>query len=169
MGYFDGLTDASFKKGLNGQVVFYPWGTLGHGYEIPNDDTYHTIRAFVKRYLVVAIPLVILVGIAVGWLYSFLTLVPLYVFYLLRIREFTQGLIKSGESLTLAESYRTQARSHSLVTLWVLQVCSVLFVTVGVLMLFVGTQGPLIPIACILFFGLCSIAIGFMIREKREL
>lgn len=166
MGYFDGLTDASFKKGLDGQVIFYPWGKLGHGYEIPNDETYHTIRGFVKRYLVVALPLVILIGSLFGWLYSFLTILPLYVFYALRIRQFTRELIRSSERLTFAESYRNQARSHHLATLCFLLVCSVLFVIGGVAMLFVGFQGPLIPIASILFFGSCSIAIGFMVREK---
>ncbi len=50
MGYFDGLTGASFKKDKRGYTVFYPWGIGGRGYILPEhkkDD----VRRVLKRYL----------------------------------------------------------------------------------------------------------------------
>jgi len=35
MGYFEGLTASSFKTDENGQVIFYPWGKIGKGYDLP--------------------------------------------------------------------------------------------------------------------------------------
>ena len=31
MGYFDGLTSASFNTNQNGRPLFFPWGVLGSG------------------------------------------------------------------------------------------------------------------------------------------
>ncbi len=47
-GYFDGSASALFKKTEDGRVIFYPWGVLGSGYEIPTDQRYREIRQFVK-------------------------------------------------------------------------------------------------------------------------
>ena len=81
MGYFDGLTDGCFKRGLQGQMIFFPWGKFGNGHEIPTEEQYQAIKGFVKRSLMLSLPIIVLVGIIFGWLYSFVALVPLYIVY----------------------------------------------------------------------------------------
>jgi Ca2+/Na+ antiporter len=99
---------------------------------------------------------------------AFAAFVSLYIVYVIRVRTLTRDLVQSSERLTFAESYSNQAASHNLVTLCILEVASLLFVFVGIGLLFLGTENLFIGIACILFFGLCSISIGFMIYAKRS-
>ncbi len=166
MGYFDALANSCFGR-VGNNWVFFPWGTLGHGYTIPNEEEYRAIRSFVRRYLLVSLPLVVLVGLFVGWLFSFLLLPAFGLFYVLKVRVLTRHLGKSSERLTLRQSYRTQAASHSGWMLWLLEVASALFVIIGVVILIANPQDWLIGLASIVFFGLCAVAIGYMIRAKR--
>lgn len=168
MGYFDALSDGCFKR-AGSNWVFFPWGTLGRGYTIPSDAEYLAIRSSVKCYLLISLPLIVFGGFVFGWLVSLLLLPPIGLFYLLRVRSLTKRLGTSNERLTIRESYRAQATSHSTWLLWVLEVASIFFVVVGVLILLADPQGLLVGLAGIVFFGLCAVAIGYMIRAKRTL
>lgn len=166
MGYFDGLADGSFKRTDDGRIIFYPWGILGSGYEIPTDESYREIRQYVKRYLIVSLPLVIALFIFAGWLFAFVALPILFLAYLFKIRNLTREFTKASEKLSLKESYQLQAASHNLGVLWALEIGSIILVLLGIGILFVSREAHFVAIVSILFFGLCSLAIGFMIRVK---
>ncbi len=60
MGYFDTLSSSAFKTKDDGQKLFFPWGTLGHGYIIPSDAEFERLQYRYKNVTVFSI----LVGIA---------------------------------------------------------------------------------------------------------
>jgi hypothetical protein len=66
------------------------------------------------------------------------------------------------------ESYRAQARGHNLWTLWLSEIGSLAFVTIGLVTLSVDPTAWLISIASIVFFGGCAVVIGLMIRSRMK-
>ena len=59
MGYFDALTSSAFKTTPDGRRLFFPWGALGHGYEIGPEQDYETLRRRIKLWIVVALVLIL--------------------------------------------------------------------------------------------------------------
>jgi hypothetical protein len=167
MGYFDGLTDGLFKSDHEGKTLFYPWGVLGKGFILPNSDKKQEIRRFVKLYYVVSLPLVLLTGITVGWLYSFALVPPLILWYWLRVNRLLASVSTTTEKLKIGEAYRSSARSHNLSTLWFLEVASLLFVVSGIFILFISPHNWFAGLMSVIFFGACALAIGYMINAKK--
>jgi hypothetical protein len=160
MGYFDGLTEASFKTDQNGNTVFYPWGVLGKGHVLTDPAKAQQLRAFVRLYYQVTLPVVIILSILRIWLLLGLAVVGLTAWFLVRTRQLTAGAPVSGERLSMKESYRNSAARHSKPMLWALLACSLLFVVGGV---WIALRGEvLVGLGSALFFGLCGLAIGYM-------
>ena len=165
MGYFDALAGGSFKQ-IDGRWVFYPWGVVGRGYVIPTEQRYVEIRSWVKRWLQLWLPLVVVMGILVGWLYSFALLPVFSLWYWSRVRRLAQELEPATQRLTVGESYRAQARGHSLPMLWLLELGSVAFVVAGGVIFALDPAHGLLGAVTVAFFGACAVAIGFMIRAR---
>src|SRR2546422_1367082 len=157
MGYFDALTDSSFKRGQDGRLTFYPWGVLGTGYILVGDEKYRKVRDSVKRYYLVSLPLVVVLGIVFGWLYAFVALPLILGTYAVAVRRVVSGLETSSERLTIGESYRNQAKGHSLTLLWVFEATSLLFVAIGVLALLTDRDAWSSGLAVVGFFGVCAV------------
>jgi len=170
MGYFDGLTNGSFKKDKNGNSVFFPWGVLGKGRVLPDESTEMKVRGFVHRYYQVTLPIVIGVGVIFGWLWSFL-LVPLVgAWFYFGIKPLVSGCPYSVDKLTLKEGYANSAASHNKFTLWLLFICSALFVLAGIFIASVAkSSGQMIfGLSSAAFFGACGTATGYMLKVKRN-
>lgn len=105
MGYFDGLTDALFKKDEAGTNFFYPWGVLASGYELESEAQKNQIRQFVKQWYIFSLPAVILSQALISTgLAAILALVAL-VWYFAGLKKLTKDLKKSHVKLKLLESY----------------------------------------------------------------
>ena len=172
MGYFDGLTDASFKTDAEGRTVYYRWGVLAKGRVLPDEETKARLRKFVKTYYMVSLlPVIFLVpflNIFVRPLWMILIGECIFIsacvtFYLVRTAAMVRGLPVSEHKLRLGEAYSNSARSHNLPTLVVLLVFSILFVVAGA---WISIRRPLIGAITVLFFGACTVAIGYMVRAK---
>ncbi len=165
MGYFDALTDSSFKwSGKN--WTFYPWGTLGAGYDIPTNEQYEAIRDWLKRWYKIMLVLLVLGGVTVGWILAGIALVPGCIYYCLKVRGLTQSLESGAERLTIEESLSSQATGHSLVFLWLLEVVSLLFVAAAAFGVWKDPQQWLRGALPIIFFGFCALVFGYMIRLR---
>ncbi len=164
MGYFDGLTDASFKKDAAGNTVFYPWGIFSAGFVIDSEVEKNRIRNFYKKMYMIIIPAIILIQIIVGFWLNLL-LLPIYIaWYFFTAKKITRELKKTEEKLKITEAYTNSAKSHNFLTLIFFELISLGFVAIGFLML--STGAAFIAYVSIGFFGLCSIAIGYMIFAK---
>ncbi len=168
MGYFDALTSSSFKTTEDGQQLFFPWGILGRGYNIPSEQEFERLRRQIKAYMVVSLPLIIAVitwkGILGGVVLFPILTVP-YVFW----AQFQcRRLRRTDEKLTLSESVAGQAREHSTVVLWLMEVGALTFVAGGVAILLLDPSNWLIALLPITFFGLCALAFARMLVIKRR-
>lgn len=170
MGYFDALSSSSFKKDESGRSIFYPWGVLGKGRVLPDTGTESRVRAFVIKYYVISVLVLLVVGVAAGWVFA-LVLVPfLLLWYHFRSRALTAGFPEAVARLTLKESYAGAARAHNGKVLWLFLVFSILLAAGGLLILLAGSTGydRIHGAVILLFFGLCAVAIGGMIRARRS-
>lgn len=169
MGYFDALTNSSFKKDAADKTVFYRWGVLGKGHVLPDDETENRIRGFIRRYYMISLPVIIIVGVAVGWIYAFILVPFLVVWYHFKCKALITGFPVAAGKLTLKESYANAAKAHNKKMLWLLLIFSILFVGGGLFMFIHGVSNynkVMGALGC-LFFGVCIIVFGYMIRAKR--
>jgi len=165
MGYFDGLTDAVFKKDSSDNTLFYPWGIFGSGFVIDSEEKKNQIRGFIKKMYIVLLPVIIIIQGTVGyWLYW--VLLPVYfVWYIFMIKKITKDLPKSTEKLKISEAYKNSAKSHNLPTLIILLFFSLGSVAISIWVLQSG-KGSLVTYTPMGFFGLCSVVFGYMIVVK---
>jgi hypothetical protein len=166
MGYFDGLTDASFKTDERGNTIFYPWGILGKGYILPEDKK-DSFRVSIKRFLQVSLPLAILITILKLWLLLLIVLPVFILGYTIWINKITRNLILSSNKLTLSESTTNSARSHNLTTLWLLAFSSLLFVVASIFIIIITPENWSIAISGIIFFGFGLYVFWKMIKAKK--
>lgn len=165
MGYFDGLTEASFKKSEQGETLFYPWGVLGKGYIVSDAKKEAELRKFTKLNYIITLPVVIINQLLFGYLPN-LVLLPIYlVIFLVLLKKLTKDLPIANEKLKISESYKNSASKHNLATLIVLALCSLAFTITGILFIIDGRNILLGSFAAILF-GLSTVAISYMILNK---
>jgi hypothetical protein len=164
MGYFDGLVEANFKRDAEGRTLFYRWGVLGKGHVLPDQARAQQIRKFVRLYYMACLLAIIIVNVAFGLLGAFVLMAVLHLWYILATTRMLRGLETTTVRLTLAESYSTSARAHNVVILWVMLICSALFVVGGTLLVIDGRL--FVGVLSIILFGACGVAIGYMIRSR---
>jgi hypothetical protein len=170
MGYFEGLTNSSFKKDKDGNTIFFPWGVLGKGRVLPDEPTETRVRVFISRYYKVSLATIIGLGVIVGWTWSFL-LVPIFVaWFYFGSKSLVSGYPYSEDKLTLKEGYTSSAAGHNKVTLWLLFIFSILFVLAGIFIASMATSSGQIALGLLgtIFFGACSAAIGYMLKVKHN-
>ncbi|GIW90597.1 MAG: hypothetical protein KatS3mg109_1029 [Pirellulaceae bacterium] len=131
MDNFVAWIDGLFKKTHDGRVAFFPWGVLGRGYVLPDDQTYLRIHRFVKRSSLAMTPIAIALVVLKAWLLLLFVIAVYYAVYLIRIQALIRGLAATSERLTVAESLRAQAARHSLAFLWVMEAFCILIVAVA--------------------------------------
>ena len=156
MGYFDGLTSASFKTTRDGRRLFFPWGVLGGGYAIATEEDYQRLRRQVKTYVVATLALVIASGIYEPYFAPLAAAAILVCFYLAWMWQALPRLELSDEKLSMEESMTSQAQAHGAAALWLLEIASIAFVVIGGVMLVFDPGSRLTALSCTIFFGLCT-------------
>ncbi|MBC9251632.1 hypothetical protein A9179_15270 [Pseudomonas alcaligenes] len=164
MGYFEGLTDATFKQDSHGNTLFYPWGVLGKGRILKDAETRDRLRNFVLLYYKVSLPTIIVLAVLRQWWLLGIAGVVLLAWFLLKSRSLLRDCPLSDERLTFKEGYRNSAASHNAFTLWLFLVVSLLFSVGGLLLLLAGK--PLVGLLTLALFGACSVAFIYMLKSK---
>ena len=168
MGYFDGLTDSSFKTDSEGRIIFYPRGILGKGYIIPTERKKNDLRNLLKKYYMVSLPVIIGSGLAVGWLFSLILIPILILCFLLVVKKYTKDLEITENKLKLKESFQNSANSHNIGTLWFMFTCSLLFLVASIFILLSKPEGLFVGILVFLFFSVSAIVILQMIIARKS-
>jgi hypothetical protein len=162
--------EGAFKKDASGNTLFFPWGVLGSGFVIGSEDARLRIRAFYVRMMMVILPAIFIIQVFVGFWLNLVMLPIFTVWYQYNVKRMTKTFSKSRERMSIVDSVGNSARAHNLPTLILLELFSVGMVAAGGWLL-MSEQTRLIALASIALFGLCGIAIGFMIlvrcRDKR--
>ena len=160
-----------FKRAADGRMIYFPWGLFGRGYVLESDEQYAKLRRRMILWLVVYVFLATsawagygpAVGMAVA---SFM--VAAAAVWLLR---YTRRLEPSDERVSILESWRHQAESSRITTLWILEIAGLLLVLAAVKILVVAQdwRGWLTGGGALVFFGFCTAASTYMIIVKRRI
>jgi Ca2+/Na+ antiporter len=153
MGYFDALSSACFKTAQDGRRLFFPWGVLGRGYVIESEQDSKRIEHEIKIFMIVSLILVIGFGQFGFYLQSFVVAALLIGVYVVRAWYLLRRLQRSDERLSLKESTASQARAHSALSLWLLEISSLVMLGGSVLMFFSAPEKRLVAFAGIVLFG----------------
>ena len=135
MGYFDGLTDASFKTDEKGNTIFYPLWIFGKGYILP-DDRKDRFRLTIKRLLLICVPLAITFSTFLNLPQFFFIFLPLYFFgCTIWVKKSTRGLSISSGKRTLSDTTKNSSHSYNGAILWFLEIVSFLFALASIFLL----------------------------------
>ena len=171
MGFFDGWAGRYFRKDAAGRTVYYPWGSAGRGYILPDGSREARIRASLKLEQKVTLVLFLAAGAFMHWLPVVCAMAGVYAWSYLMNGRLVRGLEISDERLTLKQSLTGQAHATGPRTLRIFFVFWVLAAVVAVAIPVFKRETTIedIIIACVLviFFGLSALATGYMIKVKR--
>jgi hypothetical protein len=165
MGYFDSLFDGLFKKDSKGKSFFYPWGFFGKGYILPDAETKQKMLDIITYYVISSLILMLGVGVFWNWLFALALLPIFFVWYYFTYSKLTKKLPVTNSGLGLRESFKNSARSYNISTLWAMFIASLAFFLFFIVMLTSKKTG-LVEFAGAIFFGISTIAFGYMIKEK---
>jgi hypothetical protein len=165
MGYFDDLFDGVFKTDPKGNSIFYPWGFLGKGYILPDAKTKQKILNVIANYFIISFIFLLGVGVYWDWLYALALLPIFFIWYYFTYSKLTKNLLVTNSRLSLRESLKNSANSYKIITLWAMFAASLVFL-LFFLVLLTSKKTGLIEFAGVIFFGICTIAFGYMIKER---
>jgi hypothetical protein len=175
MGYFDGLTNASFRKDSQGRDVFYPYGIYGRGRIVPDAETAQRLRSSIKRLyiLLMAIlpPAIVIIRLAqLSLVYLLLLVLAGAAISTGYVRRLARGMPYSDERLTYRESLQNALRGYSRLSLVLLAILSAVFVALGVFILSLDPAENLwLALVLILFFGLgLLVFLGMLFLKSRQ-
>jgi hypothetical protein len=169
MGYFDALTSGAFKTNPDGRRLFFPYGVIGRGYVLPSEEHYQRLYRQTKAFMIAALVLIIGASVLKAYVPAVVITALLVGFYVLWTQLTVRGLAPSDDRLSLQESMTAQAVTHNVAMLWAMEIFSLLFVAIGVIMLVTSSENWLIGLASVAFFGLCAAAFARMlVLRKRQ-
>ncbi len=167
MGYFDAISSGSFKTLPDGRHLFFPFGIFSRGYVIPTEAEYQRLRRHAK-IVTASVVLIIAVAMMQHLLWTIGVGVVLMIAGAAWAYLQTRSLQPSEERLSYRESLSTQAFLHNKVFLWVMEVFSVLYVVIGVIILAVDPQKWLTAVSAIVFFGACAVVFARMLIMRKR-
>ncbi len=168
MGYFDGLTSGSFKTAQDGRRLFYPWGYLGRGYVLASEQDADRLRRQLKIYYIVMLAAIVGTSAVHAFVISAAVAGICIIFYAVWARRQVAGLQRAGEAMSFRDSTALQARAFGPRALWLLEICSLLFVAAGIFMYAADPANRLMALFTTIFFGCCAVAIGYMLVLRRR-
>lgn len=116
MGYFDKITESSFKTGSNGESLYFPNGILGKGRLVQDSVRKTQLFKYHKRLHKYLVPFAILYGLVIGIgndisLDSLMPILIIGSIVFIRQRYLIRGLPIHNEKLTIKEVASTASKA----------------------------------------------------------
>jgi len=166
MGYFDGIVDGSFKLGIDGRHIYFPFGVYGRGYVMDEERYRRVRRAAISRIAA------FLLLCPLSALYSVWGIWPLSGVFLIWDHFSRKAAVKgcpvSEETLSREEAFRNSSASYGRAWIWFTLVGSALFVLASLFIL-VRTDKIVTGLSGLAFFGFCLfIGIRLLLAKNRQ-
>ncbi len=125
--YLKQYTYSLFKELSSGTLIFFRWGIIGHGVELPTPELKDTLCQFIYLHVLFSLLCSILVVIFIHpkWL-TFICLISLAT-YICVIYHYTRDLPISPAKLTYYESLMNTAKQSTYCMLWIGLILSMVF------------------------------------------
>lgn len=168
MGYLASMVDPLFKTTASGQRAFFPFGVLGRGRVLPDEQTERAVRRITAwLYGCSWILLALFVVKRVDWQLLFVIVAGMLTIYRAIIYVKIRDLPFADERMGWIEAYRRSARGMGKRTCWIL--CLVCTVLAGLAALAAATLGagwsetlPMVAFAGLMLAG--AIFYGWLAR-----
>ncbi len=165
MGLLSATSVGAFKRRA-GRLIYFPWGSVGPGYEVGALSHQARLRRFSSVGFGFSILLVSLAGLIGGPIPAAAVAALLSAAHEVLVRRLVRQLPRSPERLGFRENLRTVARDSSAFTLW-----SSFLVPVAVTVLccwsFYRHRVELdMHALAVLFFGVLALLNGFVLVER---
>lgn len=182
--FLDKWAEICFKTDRDGTLVFYPWGVLGKGCVVPDEERKRAILKYLRRYMLIMfglfLPFVLGIALAINAGFSYLLVVVgawLAIFiisciwYQWSISKLTQGFSVSETPFKVSDSYRATAQLVPSIFLWFGLVLCLKFALFGAIFFIwdlthIFTIFSWLWLVTLILFGLFSIPYFYMIRVK---
>ena len=107
MGYFRTLTNSSFKLDSEGNTIFFPWGILGKGYVLPNNEIEENIRKFLTAYYLIGLTLLLIIVVFLNLWIVVILLIPFsFIIWSIQAKRYIKGLDQSSEKLSIKDNMK---------------------------------------------------------------
>ena len=118
MGFFDKITEQTFKINEEGETIYYPNGLLGKGRLVGSVEKKEKLYNYQKRVNKYFLPFSIFYGILIGLggslsLEAFYPLLIIYLFIFIRQRLLIRGLPIYGKKHTVKETTESISKIYS--------------------------------------------------------
>ncbi len=169
MKLFEAMASISFKENVSGRTVWYPWGIFGKGYILPDKETEIRIRRFLTRYYMTSLPVIIVSGTFLHWLFVSFIITILIIWHYFMAKSLVASRKMASHKLTVQESLINTARSFNIYALLFLLIISILFLVASFNLMIVGSSTPdkMTGAFGVLFSFICAFVHGYLIKLKR--
>jgi hypothetical protein len=163
MGIFDGMTSSNFKTAQDGRRLFFPWGYMGRGYVLASEQDGERMRRWLKTYYLAMLAAIVATSGAHAFIVSAAIAGLGVLFHAIWARRQVAGLQPAGETMSFRESSASQARAFGALSLWLLEICSLLFVAAGIFIYIADPTNRPVALLALVFFGCCAAVLGYML------
>ena len=168
MGILKAISSSSFKIDDKGRTCFFPYGIFGKGILINTDSKKNKIERFLRFYYTIGF-FTILVSLQFSLIASIFFFILLCLLYRIVISNMTMGLpVSTTTKLTINDTMKTQAVEYNYLFLGLMFICAIIFVILGIFVVFQIPDKLLVGLSAILFFGIASFAFGRLIYIKKK-
>jgi hypothetical protein len=144
-GYTDALFAVLIKAAKDGKKVFYPWGSVGRGYVLPNEEAEERLK---QQYAVFQIALSFLLGVGAflgGFAAGFAVLVLCIIGYAVQVKRLVAGMESSDEGYSWMQANTAMARAFTPRQLWSWASGGILLIGIGLVLILVEQPGHMRP------------------------
>lgn len=172
MGYLDRMADRAFKKSKDGEWIYYPWGILGSGYIVSDEEKHEKARKFIRRqYEILMLAIIVCpflqhdLGMQRFIIVAVCCIAIYQLWYYFFVKRQVRGLVRSDDKLLFREVFKDTAKHVNLFSLIFLEIFSLIFAGGGLWMLVTGAD-TITALSNFVIFSLCAIFSGFLIAVK---
>ena len=169
-GYFKAISNMPFKKGTDGNTLFYPFGIFGKGYILPNEKIERKIRKSFMVFniisLLIAIP-VFRSNLSIEWVLLFFALS--FTWFYIKIYRPISSCSESSERLTFKETLTTYIAALNPFLIGFIHIGSWGFVLMALYIIIVqpiSSDGFMVALLGGGFFSLSLMMSGYMLLMK---
>lgn len=166
MGMINSIVSSSFKIDEKGRTCFYPYGVLGRGVIISDDNKKNSLFLFLKIYYLFGIATIAVGSILFGWIISLVICLLICLTHWSIISIMIRGLPYSDAILTFKEASSWTSSNSGISITIILFLASTIFTMGCVYIIFQSADQLLIGVMGILFFGTLDLIYGYLLYQK---
>lgn len=176
MGYFDTITEIAFKKGDNGETIYFPNGIFSKGRLVENPERKEKLFKYHKRLNKYFLPFSVLYGVLIGLsgetsLTGFMPIIIIAILIFIRQRILIKGLPVHNQKLTLKETSSSASKAFhpAILILMIVNGLAAILLSLSIPFILDKPLNEILSLVLIpLVVGIASLGIGLYLYKIRK-